>query len=330
MTTTIPEHALLDTVIESYAQIYGVTHDLPPVVADILFAATDAGVPPTGVPGNIVRAVADALFAVERKNFDSSALRTLIPNIQPAWLADVARIACARHALLTGQIPTAQALLTEITPGGAAQVRADIITAFIHLHTGNLAAARQITDRWPGGDRFADDLHDILGHLAFWNGDFKTASKHFTDAGTVAFDSGQHLSVARALRKAAAVETITGTDDARNAIGLAYDLNTSIGSVVGLAELDAIRALAVARSGDFNTARTLFNSARGTLTQHYAEQELGLVSILEVAAGFPARDENVRGTPGAILNILAGGGGNGVQFDDLEITTLVWRSIAGL
>ncbi|KQO98141.1 hypothetical protein [Leifsonia sp. Leaf264] len=327
---TAADTALIRSAIDSYADIYAGTSDLPTSVGGVLLSAAAAGAHPGTSTGSIFHTISDALFALERNPFDSSALRAQIPTVGPDWLADIARIAVGRHALFGGHLRAARSLAGGVTTGSPeVAAAADLLDANVLISDGQLTAARTLANSWPE-DRHGD-RDEILGSVAFWNADFVTAASRLRDSADAAFDSGRHLDVARILRLLALSETVDGADDAPDTLQLAVDHNKELGSVVGAAILEAVRGLHTARHGDAAGALTLFGSAEQRLDGFGAAEPLSLIHTAKAVAGLPSNRDLVDGPSNAVVAAIVDSlSPDADGFDHPDITVQVWRTVAGL
>ncbi|TFD86116.1 hypothetical protein [Cryobacterium serini] len=240
---------------------------LPSRTVDLIFAANTSG-------------SGGRLFDSElglRSRYFSQVLRSVItlessqaPNIDlppigtPDWLVDTQAVAEARRLLLAGDLPRSAAIMGTITDStpAIAHRRAKLEILFAS-RSGRLKRGRELAKEWP----IADERNDLLGHIAYWQGQFTLAHEHFDQAAASARADQRDLEFARALRHQARVEAIMNHPNVDMTLDAAQVANSAIDSQIGQAQVCGARGIVAARRGNAEESITWLHSALADFEQ---------------------------------------------------------------
>ncbi|WP_255771722.1 hypothetical protein [Pseudarthrobacter sulfonivorans] len=274
----------------------------------------------------------------------------------PGWMADLARVAAGRRALLEGDIRGCLNLLAMEQSSDEPEIRRRRrkLEVLAGLRSGKLEAARRELEDASVDWCSADEQADLLGHVWFWNGSFMRSRMSFAVATQHSREHDRQLELARGLRHLARVEEVMGASNRSTTLEDARELNVAVDSSIGIAQMQSIDALVAARAGHSQQAHELLHSSLERLEARSAVHDVHELCVIAALVCFRlAEPEQLRSwravlnaSPGgpeskqlsaAVLSFLDVGGAQrhatgrvGAEFTSAVEARDAWRRVSGL
>ncbi|TFD45387.1 hypothetical protein E3T55_18815 [Cryobacterium frigoriphilum] len=282
---TLHDNARLDQGVKFVVALEQNGAVLPARTAELIFAANTAG-------------CAGRLFAAElglASRYFSQVLRSVVtlenaeaptigppPPNAPDWLVDTHAVADARRILLAGDLSRSAEIMATIRDSTPVIIRRRAkLEILLASRSGSLKRGRELAAAWP----VTDERNDLLGHIAYWQGQFVAAREHFILAEAAARSGERDLELARALRHRARVEALLDHADVDATLDLAAAANAALDSTIGLAQVAGARGIVAARRGNAPEAASLLESALLAFEQSGATIDVASLCVAGAVVG---------------------------------------------